>query len=356
MGTSDTMESQYRTSILYHTSNPKWNEPISLLIPPSIFENCHLYFTVRLCSAGSAKEYANGFLLLNKEDGTVVNDGMKQVPLFRVLKGVEDPIIYLTDQTKLLFRKGESLSLVTLLCSTALTQNSYVRSLLKWKTEQSKLPEILNRFTFGSQFEIIKFMQETFDAMCQILDAKMENIDGLVYDAIVFVIGILVDEKTSRFTNFAPVLETYLTRHFRSVRAHSVVLTQFKQYLDDVEKKAKEVLGSLKAFVYLLKIVKRSLSLEKLAQSITDFDIGQCRELKASLRDIFTSFVTLMTKTSPALIGAQAALLKNLPSWYPELSMIFTQSEIAELISQLISADKRKGANMKSKEIGRAHV
>jgi hypothetical protein len=74
-------------------------------------------------------------------------------------------------------------------------------SLLRWTTHTGDLADLLNRFTFVDQVEIIKFLQEIFDAMFAILDANKVAPD-LVYNSIVFIIGILMDEKTSRFTNF----------------------------------------------------------------------------------------------------------------------------------------------------------
>ena len=244
---------------------------------------------------------------LIKEDGTVINDGIQQIHLFRLPKQNDDGLLYLHDTSKLLYRKGEFLTLNTLLCSTALTQNSYVRGLLRWNDDRSKLPEVLNRFTFGSQFEIIKFLQETFDAMCQILDANLENVESLVYDAIVFVIGILVDEKTSRFTNFEPVLTAYIEKHFTSKTAHETLLRCFLKYLESTDTKAQIILQSLKAFTFLLKIIKKSYQLTK---KDPHYPFHTDTAFKTSIRDLFSALNSLMTKTSPGLIGAQTVLLK----------------------------------------------
>lgn len=54
-GISESMTSSFKSTILYHTGNPRWHECISILIPPAIYEQCHLYFTVRTCSSSSGK-------------------------------------------------------------------------------------------------------------------------------------------------------------------------------------------------------------------------------------------------------------------------------------------------------------
>lgn len=149
-------------------------------------------------------------------------------------------------------------------------------------------------------------MQETFDSMCQILDANLENVAPLVFDAIVFVIGILVDEKTSKFTNFSPVLDNYLSNHFNSKTAHKTILSCFTKFLRNPEVNAKNTLASIKAFTYLLKIIKRSIILDK----PDNYTFSNDTEFRQAITNLFDSFASLMSKTSPGLIGAQAVLLK----------------------------------------------
>jgi hypothetical protein len=253
------------------------------------------------------KDYAYGCIKVVKDDGTVINDGSQTVQLFRMPKQNDDPELYLNDPSKLLYRKGDSLSVTSLLCSTVLTQNSYVRSLLKWQDDRARLPEVLNRFTFGSQFEIIKFLPETFNAVSQILDSGVEGVDMLVYDAVIFVIGILVDEKTSRYTNFEPVFQRYIDSHFSSKTAHQVLLQCAAKYLENVDTKPQNVLATLKSFLYLLKILKKSLTT---AKGNAAYHFASDTPFRVNLFGSFTLLNQLLTKTSPALIGAQTVLLK----------------------------------------------
>ena len=310
------MVSTFHSMILYHNNSPRWNEKLSLLIPPGIYESCHVYFEIKIASATSSKDIAFGFLPLNKEDGTVIDDGNHEIKLYRMPKHEDNnqQLSYLTDPSKLILRK-EVLHVNTLLCSTALTQYSYIRSLLKWKTQQSNLPEILNRLTFGSQFEIIKFFQEIFDSMFQILDGQIEGVENLVYDAIVFVIVILVDEKTSRFTNFRPVLDTYISKLFQSTSAHITLLRCLKQYLETADIKPNNVLSTLKAITNLLKIIKKSLLLK---HKDTKYAFKDDNNLKNQILGMFSSIYDLMTKTSPVLLGSQAIALK-VPSFISNL-------------------------------------
>jgi hypothetical protein len=46
----------------------------------------------------------------------------------------------------------------------------------------------------------VQFHRECFDAMFAILDSSTDSVAILVYNALVFIIGILLDEKRSQTT------------------------------------------------------------------------------------------------------------------------------------------------------------
>jgi len=69
---------------------------------------------------------------------------------------------------------------------------------------------ILKNFTFIGEIEIIKFVQDIFDALFSILDSeknKDQSLDSLVFSALIFILGIITDK---RFTVFRPVLDVYI--------------------------------------------------------------------------------------------------------------------------------------------------
>jgi len=167
------------------------------------------------------------------------------VACYKNPKTTENIVFYLKGVDEKFHRKGEKgLTLRTMLSSGVLTQNSALQSLLIWmETDDPTLTETLKRITFVDQLEILKFLKEIFgkysppfsptraiphpintDAMFAILDAK-PNSSTLVYNALIFIIGILVDERTAAYTNYRVVLDGYIDNHFAGNTAYKTLLT-----------------------------------------------------------------------------------------------------------------------------------
>lgn len=55
------------------------------------------------------------------------------------------------------------------------------------------------------------------DALFNILDERAEDFEKDVFDALVYILGILGD---TRFKSFTTVLDTYIENFFASTQAH----------------------------------------------------------------------------------------------------------------------------------------
>lgn len=62
-----------------------------------------------------------------------------------------------------------------------------------------------------------QFLTDTFNALFAIIEEKGEVYGDPVFEALVFIIGLLVVE---RYENFRPVLDTYCEQHFSAATIH----------------------------------------------------------------------------------------------------------------------------------------
>eukprot|EP01094_Clydonella_sp_ATCC50884_P028734 TRINITY_DN8724_c0_g1_i1.p1 TRINITY_DN8724_c0_g1~~TRINITY_DN8724_c0_g1_i1.p1 ORF type:complete len:1774 (+),score=493.43 TRINITY_DN8724_c0_g1_i1:697-5322(+) len=334
VGTGERAQSEYRSVVLYHVSGPRWGETFRVSLKPEEFASCHLFFSVKQASASSTKEIAQGYLMLTQASGAVMEDGSVTVSLFKPPKIIEHPTYYLQEPQPP--RKGDALQLTTKLCSTKLTSNVSMHSLLGWKSNTAEIPQILDRFTFVSKLETIKFLHETFDALFMILERAPSEYK-MVYDAIVHVIGILVDERSSSYTNFRPVLDKYIMEQFHGKTAHEHLLKAISETVDAAN--TRSLMSTFKSLGYLLKFVI-------LSARNGESDVSA---IKKKLQDLYATLRKFMGREDPSLIGAQALALKSLPVWLAAIEGIFNLQELTAIAADLINGVKHVSLENNSK-------
>uniref|UniRef100_A0A8C2AVD8 Dedicator of cytokinesis 5 n=1 Tax=Cyprinus carpio TaxID=7962 RepID=A0A8C2AVD8_CYPCA len=238
---------EYKSVIYYQVKQPCWNETVKVAIPIEDVCRCHLRLTFRHRSSQdsrdkSEKPFGMAFVHLMKSDGTTLPDGKHELIVYKVdVKKADDAKTYLTlpgsyaeveekeRQTGKSFHHAgiipitkDSFQIATLTCSTKLTQNVDLLGLLNWRSNTERLEEILQKLMEVEGGEIIKFLQDTLDALFNIMmeTSEEETYDTLVFNALVFIISLIGDIK---FQHFNPVLETYISKHFSATLAYHQV-------------------------------------------------------------------------------------------------------------------------------------
>uniref|UniRef100_A0A1A8G425 Dedicator of cytokinesis 5 n=1 Tax=Nothobranchius korthausae TaxID=1143690 RepID=A0A1A8G425_9TELE len=145
---------EYRSVIYYQVKQPCWNETVKVTIPIEDVCRCHLRVMFRHRSSQDSRDKS------------------------------EKPF--------------DSFQIAMLTCSTKLTQNVDLLGLLNWRSNPEDLQQILQRLMEVEGGEIVKFLQDTLDALFNIM---METSEKDTYDTLVFnalFIGSIPDSQLVR--------------------------------------------------------------------------------------------------------------------------------------------------------------
>uniref|UniRef100_A0A803VDB1 Dedicator of cytokinesis 2 n=1 Tax=Ficedula albicollis TaxID=59894 RepID=A0A803VDB1_FICAL len=283
-GAGDSPTSHYRSVVYYQQRHQRWMETLKIAVPIEDVHRTHLRFTFRHRSSSDSKDrseriFSIAFVRLMRPDGTTLRDGEHDLVLYKGdSKKLEDASTYLSlpsernvSEPKLLsgssFRVSgatpglavstrDSFQISTLVCSTKLTQNVNLLGLLKWRSKPSLLCGNLQKLMNVDGGEVIKFLQDTLDALFSIMMEHSETdvYDALVFDALVFIVGLVADRK---FQHFNTVLEAYIRQHFSATLAYKKLLSVLTQYMEQAGRgePCESLPRTFKALEYIFKFI-----------------------------------------------------------------------------------------------------
>ena len=377
-GSGEPSVTQFRSMIFYRNNTPTYGELIKLLLPNDVPSQYHLFFTFRHRTSkekvtngnrnsldGADRPFAFAYLPLFPDSRAFVQDGSHSLVLYRAdrLPNISHSDYYGAPAILPPGQRAESLvippqlqrtavpmrdNLVirSYLCSTKYTQNSVLLGLLHWESLASheELQTVLTKFTFVGEVEIVKFLGDIFDSLFGILLSSGNvggRLDDLIFSALVAVLGIVQDH---RFSNFQPVLDVYIEKHFSCATASSHMIHSMNRLIVDPSSptNAQPLRSALKVWHYIFKFIARSRELQK-AKEVGMGSHSTAEHLESSFKRELSSHLAevnrmMATAVPSAIIGTQTIALQNFTSVLPDLAKIFTTVELVTVVTGFVNA------------------
>ncbi|KAK0485658.1 hypothetical protein IW261DRAFT_1451404 [Armillaria novae-zelandiae] len=367
-GSGEPLATQFHSMVFQRCNEPTFGELIKIRLPLSGIPQWHLFFTFRNRSgrekanrgtAESDRPFAFAFQQLFPDTRAFVEDGSHRLIMYKGDKlGTLSPDMYLGAPSSLLSGQKldqvvfpemsrvapptrDTLTVRTSLCSSKFTQNSVLLSLLNWEkvADQAYLSTVLTKFTFVGEGEIVKFLPDIFDSLFGIMVSPNNQaceMDALVFNALVTVLGIIQDR---RFSNFQPVLDVYIEKHFNCASASPHMIQSMNRLLTNPAstETASPLRAALKVWHYVMKFIAKSRELQKAKElgvgggvTAEHLETTFKRELRSHLAEVTR---LMSTSSPPSIVGTQTIALQHFTPILPELAKIFSIVDLVSIVT-----------------------
>lgn len=340
---------EYRSMIIYHHNAPCWMETIRLAVPIEKYNIAHIRFEYRHCStrdkADNKKLFGISFARLMEPEEATLQDGVHELFVYRCDERTKPhPVDYLglaasvhesstwtsSPEPGSVFSCShkEIMTIRTMLCSTKLTQNVDLLSLLQWKEHPHRIQEALTRALRLDGEELVKFLQDILDALFSMFSTDDGNStihSGLVFHVLVSIFSLLYDSK---FEHFKPVMNAYIKEHFAAALVYKGLLSSVQHCAELVMSTDRQepIQKCFRSLEYIFKFVIQSRLLFSRATG------GQFEDsFRYDVHRVFASLDKMLCSSFEMILPTQIALLQSASAVFDQLVQVLPVIEVAKL-------------------------
>ncbi|XP_066601007.1 dedicator of cytokinesis protein 3 isoform X2 [Prorops nasuta] len=346
--------SEYQSLVIYHHNSPSWAETVRLAVPIDKFYGSHVRFEFRHCSTrekNDKKLFAFAFVRLMETGGATLQDGQHELYIYKCEdRSKLDSLSYLTLPSSARepnvsgpspFSRSpkEGVFIHTLLCSTKLTQNVDLLSLLQWKAHPERISEALGRVLRLDGEELVKFLQDILDALFSMFHTEDGNStahSGLVFQVLVSIFSLLEDSK---FEHFKPVMDAYISGHFAAALVYKGLLSSVQHCADWVTaaEKQEPIMKCFRSLEYIFKFIIQSRLLFAKATA------GQYEDsFKQDLFRVFTALNKMLGLPYDMVLPSQIALLLSVSAVFEQLVAVLPVLDVTKLTCTMLDSVPRE--------------
>ena len=345
-GSNSVGQTAWRTSAVERGEG--WNQLIKLAIPTADVPEAHLIMSV---ADAPGFPFALSWMPLWTDDAFIKN-------------GTHAPLLYLYDKTTSSSDNGKGaylgfpwdskgrygdtkdetltgpvaiLKLQTELCSTHFSQDTILLGILRWREQRGdQILDLLKRFAFVPEIEIVKLVSDVFDALFGILveNAGEDEFEDSIFNALVIVLGIVHDRRF----NLGPFVDGYAATRFDHPFATPCLIRSYLRLLANPADphKSRRVRATFKVGRQILKFIVCA----RRRQEMKEAGIGANTQptFKRDLKAIFHAFQRLMKDATPILVGSKTLVVQHMHTWLPELKGVFSEEEILNIATKFLES------------------
>lgn len=345
-GSNTPGQTAWRTSAVERSE--AWNQMIKLVIPTNDVPEAHLITSL---ADAPGFPFALSWMPLWADEAFVKD-------------GAHAPLLYLYDQITSSSDRGRgsylalpwdsrgrdgdtkdeiltgpvaTLRIETQLCSTYFSQDTILLGILKWREQRGdQVLDLLKRFAFVPEIEIVKLISDVFDALFGIVveNAGKDDYEDSVFNTLVLVLGIVHDRRF----NLGPFVDSYAETRFDHPFATPCLIRSYLRLLANPAdpNKSRRVRATFKVGRQILKFIVCA----RRRQELKEADIGANTQstFKRDLRTIFHAFQDLMRDSSPILVGSKTLVVQHMYSWLPELKGVFSEQELFDAATTFLDS------------------